>query len=260
MKLRTIATPLFCLAAITGAQALWANSTPATDAAEVITPASAELSLEIPDDYMAQYSSAFSPTGAFTLMARRSGDAQTLMLADIIPMPDSVIVSQRHLELPSMRLIFSAGPYMAWGLEFIVTSASRESHSWVRVPIAGGETKRFAGPIPNEGTYSDMFSPFLAALMPRETGSTFSAPATYPRADETVSVEMDTYEVLGRETLDLGEGLGCECWKIEKRSWSGSVEHVWVDRKAPYVFKRVRDPGGEREFTSDLLAFNVLGR
>ena len=48
--------------------------------------------------------------------------------------------------------------------------------------------------------------------------------------------------------------------EIEKRGWDGSIEHIWVDRQAPYVFKRVRNPGSEREMTSDLLSFQVLER
>lgn len=260
MQIKTIFQSLACVIAFTAMQGQSAQAQQKADNRENITPDSANVSIEVHHDYMAQYTSAFSPTGAFTLVARKSGDGQTLMLADIIPTPDNVIVSQRHLELPGMRLKFSAGPFLAWGFEFVVTAASSEAHSWTRVPIEGGAAKRFAGALSDGGTYSDMFSPFLAALMPRQAGDTFSAPAAYPRSDETVSVEMDTYEVLGREVLNLRSGLGCECWKIEKRSWSGSTEHIWVDQKAPYVFRRVRDPGGEREFTSDLLAFQILDR
>ncbi len=241
-------------------QGLHAQSENAEGQAAIVSPQNETSNIEVPHDYIAQYSSAFSPTGAFTLIGRRTGDGQSLMLADIIPMPDNVIVSQRHMDLRDMRMKFWAGPYLAWGFEFVVSAASTEGHSWTRIPIAGGKPEVFVGPQPHGGYYSDMFSPFLAGLMPKETGSTFRAPAAYPRADETVSIELDTFEVLARERIELSNEIRCECWKIEKRGWDGSIEHIWVDRQAPYVFKRVRNPGSEREMTSNLLSFQVLER
>ncbi|MDJ0641274.1 MAG: hypothetical protein QNJ15_00520 [Erythrobacter sp.] len=229
-------------------------------AAEVvqISPGDAGVSIDISSDYRAEYSSAFAKAGAFTLLALRTGDGKTLMLADIIPTGDTVIVSQRHLDLPSMRVKFVAGPFLAWGTEFVVTASAPSGQAWARVPIGPGEVKSDARGISTGGFFSDMYSPLLAALMPRPPGTVLTLPASYPRADETFTIEFDRYEVMGREALGLQAGFECECWKIEKQGWDGSTEHIWVDRKAPYVFKRVRNPGSDREFVSELVAFETV--
>ncbi|MCG8434100.1 MAG: hypothetical protein MJA83_08730, partial [Gammaproteobacteria bacterium] len=76
-----------------------------------------------------------------------------------------------------------------------------------------------------------------------------------------VSSEFDEYEVLSKERLNLGPGLDCECWVIQKKRWGdGSIEQIWVARKAPFVFRRHRDVGGRRDFVSDLLDFRNLAR
>lgn len=211
-------------------------------------------------DYEARYTSSSSKTGEFTLHVRLSGDGRKMSLIDMIPMENSVIVAQRQIDMASQRLEFSAGPYFAWGAEFIVSQSDGKTYDWARVPIGGGVPKRAEGAISHQGYVSEMFSPLLASLMPMDEGSQFRLPASYARQGEFVSSELDEYTVLRREKLDTPAGLMCECWLIEKRNWGGSTERIWVDRKAPFVFRRHRDVGGRRDFVSELTAYRALGK
>ncbi len=237
---------------------LLAQSADTPSDAATIQPGDSRFDTPEFEDYQAVYTSSSSKTGGFTLQARKSGDGKKLAMIDIIPMTNYVIVAQRQIDLASHRAEFGSGPFFAWGQEFVVSSSDGTNYSWTRSPIGGGASKQMQGPIANGGYVSEMFSPTLASLMPMPVGAKFQMPEAYPRKGETVSSEFDQYEVLSKETLSLPSGLGCECWKIEKKTWNGMIEHIWVAREAPFVFRRIRDVGGQREFQSDLLAFTQL--
>lgn len=248
------------LAALFLALPLKAEDNPENGSMEIIEPGSEVFkTLTIPD-YQARYTSSFSKTGEFTLHVRTSGDGRKLSMVDIIPGEESVIVAQRVIDLESQRLVFSAGPYFAWGPEFIVGQSSGNTYDWARVPIGGGEPKRSSGEIAHSGYASEMFSPLLASLMPRDVGARFQLPNSYARKGETVSSELDTYEVIGREELATPSGLNCDCWVLDKSGWAGGPERIWVSIEAPYVFKRHRDVGGPRSFVSELLSFHILDK
>lgn len=227
---------------------------------EVFEPGSEAFAKLNIKDYEARYTSSFSKTGEFTLHVRTSGDGKKLSMVDIIPGETSVIVAQRVIDLESQRLEFSAGPYFAWGPEFIVSQSNGDRYDWARVSIGGGEPKRSFGEIAHSGYVSEMFSPLLASLMPRDVGASFQLPNSYARKGETVSSELDTYEVVGREELETPSGLKCNCWVLDKTGWAGGQERIWVSLDAPYVFKRHRDVGGPRSFVSELLSFRRLDR
>lgn len=237
-----------------GADALAQASTTARN----ILPDDAAFNTPPFDDYEALYSSSSSKTGAFTLQARKAGDGKTLTMIDIIPMAGDVIVAARRIDLATHRAEFTSGPYFAWGAEFVVSQSDGERFNWVRVPVGDGEPVQLSGDAAHGGYVSEMFSPTLASLMPMAPGSLFRLPAAYPRKDGSVSVEFDEYRVLRRETLEFEGVQGCECWVIEKNSWSGMTEQIWVARTAPFVYRRVRDVGGPGEFASDLLAFRAI--
>lgn len=212
-------------------------------------------------DYQAAYTSSSSKTGGFTLQARKSGDGKKLSLIDIIPMQENIIVSQRVLDLQSHLAEFSAGPYFAWGAEFVVGQSTEQSYNWTRVPIGEGEPVQIVDELENGGYITEMFSPTLAALMPMPVGTKFHMPSAVPRIGDEgayVTSDLDEYEVLRREHLDLEAGFSCTCWLVERRTTNGMKEQIWVSREAPFVFRRIRDLGGPREFTSDLLAFQSL--
>lgn len=228
------------------------------DDAPTILPGAAAFSVPTFTDYEARYTSSSSKTGEFTLHVRLSGDGRKMSLIDMIPMENSVIVAQRQIDLTSQRLEFSAGPYFAWGAEFIVSQSDGKTYDWARVPVGGGVPKRAEGAISHQGYVSEMFSPLLASLMPMDEGAQFRLPASYARQGEFVSSELDAYTVLRRERLNTPAGPSCNCWLIEKQNWSGSTERIWVDRKAPFVFRRHRDVGGRRDFVSELTAYRVL--
>ncbi len=242
-----------CLTAMTG-------SIFAQDAVQEITPGSALFNVPLLKDYEARYNSSFSKTGEFTLQVRLTGDGKKLSMIDIIPGENVVIVAQRQIDVATQLLEFTAGPNFAWGPEFIVKQFDGKTYDWARVPSGGGEPKRANGPLANGGSVSEMFSPLLATLMPMNVGSRFRLPAAYARKGEIASSEFDDFEVTGREELQTASGISCHCWVIDKKTWGGSLERVWVAREAPYVFKRHRDVGGPRSFISELTGFRVLDK
>ena len=258
--MRSIATPRTQrrLASVVAALACVACASVQAQDALTILPGDARFRTPEFGDYEAVYTSASSKSGGFTLQARLADRGRRLSLVDIIPMKEDVIVAQRGIDLRTQRVEFSAGPYFAWGEEFVVAQAGGHSYDWARVPIGGGEPKRSSGEVAHDGYVTDLFSPTLAALMPMEAGTRFRLPIAYPRKGEFVSVEFDEYEVLRRERLDLPSGIGCDCWVIEKKAWSGATSRIWVAREAPFVFRRHRDVGGRRDFVSDVLAFHQL--
>lgn len=252
-KLHTLFKPLaiFALSA-------FVNTLVVAQDIETITPGSSVFSIESIPDYEARYTSSSSKTGEFTLHVRTTGDGEKLSMVDIIPMENMVIVAQRFIDVQTQLLEFYAGPYFAWGPEYIVGKTDGETYDWSRTPIAGGAPKRANGNIAHDGYVSEMFSPLLASLMPRDVGAIFQMPAFYARKGEYVSAEMDVFTITGREALATPSGLSCECWVIDKKTWNGSLERIWVARTAPYVFKRHRDVGGSRSFVSELLSYRPL--
>ena len=206
--------------------------------------------------YEAQYTSRSSVTGAFTLKARMIDEGKAISLIDIIPTPDNVIVAQRRLHSASHALEFSAGPLFSWGAEFVIQQMGSGTYDWSRIPIGGGAPIRSAGQLP-AGVTSDLFSPTLGSLMPQTVGEEFALPVAVPRTDGSVSVWWEVYKVVAKERLDTPSGESCECWLIEKSAPGGGTTVLWVDAKPPFVFKRVFDRGGDREFVSDLLAFEA---
>ena len=225
----------------------------------VILPGSSRFKVPDFEDYQAVYSSSSSKSGGFTLQARKSAVGKNLSLIDIIPMKDNVIVAQRNIDIPSMRMNFYAGPYFAWGADFIVGQSNQAGYDWSRVPIGGGEPKRMTGEIAHKGYVSEMFSPLLASLLPLDVGAKVKIPGLYPRQGDVVSSELDTYTVLRKERLETPSGLSCECYVIERQGWDETVDHIWVAGKAPFVFRRHRGVGSEQAFVSDLLDFKTLG-
>lgn len=254
---RPIETAFFCAFAALAAPGAMAAPEQAEDSRD-IRPGDPRFNTPAFEDYQAVYTSSSSKTGGFTLQARKTGDGEKLTLIDIIPMENDVIVAQRVIDLKTHRAIFGAGPYFAWGKEYVVSRSDGDRYAWARTPVEGGDPKMMDGEISNGGYISEMFSPTIASLMPMEVGSKFRVPEAVPWADETVSSEFDEYEILRKERLKLKSGLKCECWVIEKRSRGGMTDRIWVSREAPFVFRRIRDIGGEREFTSDLLSYTSL--
>lgn len=234
------------------------TTTETTTIAQNILPGNKAFKAPTFEDYEAVYTSQSATSGGFTIQARKSGNGKKVAMIDIIPMKDNIIVAQRHIDLKTFRSTFSAQPYFAWGAEFIVGQSNEDSYDWTRVPIGGGAPKRMSGKIANKGYMTEMFSPTLAALMPMDVGTTFNMPEAYARKGEYVSSELDTFTVMKRENLTTPSGQTCQCWKIEKATWGGQTEYIWVDRTAPFVFKRTRNVGGKREFTSELLAYRNL--
>lgn len=210
--------------------------------------------------YEATYNSTSSITGEFTLQVRPVADTQSINLIDIIPTPTGTIIAQRNMDANSHRLQNSAGPYFAWGAEYITQNYPEGKYDWVRIPLAGGAPIHIEGELEHGAPVSVMFSPALAALMPMSVGSTFNLPETVPFKAGHVESTLITYKVLRRETLQTPAGIECECWVLEKQGAGDSVTHYWVDRKAPFVFRRHRDVGGERGFVSDLQSYREITR
>ena len=209
------------------------------------------------EDFEVKYGSSFSKTGAFTLQVRNVAGGAKTHIMDIIPGNDAVIVAFRMIDAKSQRIEFSAGPYFAWGQEYVVQQVSPEGYDLTRVPIGGGEPVRSTGALPNGGFIADTFSPTIAALMPMEVGAKFRLPLIEPRADQTMANVFADFEVVGKEKLDLESGVSCECWVIETNA-SGMNSRLWVSREAPFFYRWHRDIGGKRDFVSEVLSFEPL--
>lgn len=213
------------------------------------------------DAYEATYNSTSSITGEFTLQVRPVADEQAINLIDIIPTPSGTIVAQRNVDANTHRLQNSAGPYFAWGAEYITQNyLADKRYDWVRVPLVGGAPVHIEGELEYGAPVSVMFSPALAAVMPMTVDSTFSLPATVPIQAGHVESSLVNYKVLRRETLKTPSGIACECWVLEQQGQGDTVTHYWVDRKAPFVFRRHRAVGSEREFISDLQSYRKIAR
>lgn len=209
------------------------------------------------EDFEVRYGSTFSKNGAFTLQVRNVADGAKIHIMDIIPGEQAVIVAFRMIDAASQRIEFSAGPYFAWGEEFVVQQASPQELDMTRIPIGGGEPVHQASTLPLGGFIADTFSPTLAALMPMEIGTKFRLPLTEPRADQSMVNVFADFEVLGREKLTLDSGVSCECWVIEEKT-SAMTSHLWVSREAPFFYRWHRDIGGQRDFVSEVLSFKTL--
>ncbi|WP_209348242.1 hypothetical protein [Pontixanthobacter sp. CEM42] len=209
------------------------------------------------EDYSVDYNSRTSKTGLFTVQVRKTGSGEKISVVDIIPTEDNVIVAQRQIDADTHNFDFSAGPYLAWGTEFVVAQNDSEGYNWTRVPVGSSPPQQMTGKLDHNGSVSEMFSPTLASLMPMPVGTVFTLPEVYPRKGEFVSAELDQYTVLRSERLTLESGLSCDCWVLEKKAWSGTIDHIWVSRKAPFEMRRIRDVGG-RDFQSDAQNYREL--
>lgn len=222
-----------------------------------IRPGDARFDTPAFEDYEVKYNSRTSKTKFFTVQVRKTGDQKKISVVDIIPTDENIIVAQRQIDAVTHNFDFSAGPYLAWGTEFVVGKNSGEGYNWTRVPVGNSPSQNMSGKLENNGSVSEMFSPTLASLMPMAVGTVFTLPEVYPRKDEFVSSELDQYKVLRKEKLTLASGLNCDCWVIEKLAWSGNIDHIWISRNAPFEMRRVRDVGG-REFQSDASQYREL--
>lgn len=214
-----------------------------------------DLAIDVPDfePYEVEYASG---SGRFFHQVRpfRLDGVDKISIINIIHMPNGVIVDSRGMDRATLRLDYMMTPYFAWGQEYAVAQFNGPHYEWLRVPLGGGEPTRLSGESEYGGFVGELgFSPSFAALLPLPTGTRFSMPVTQPRADGTVDAVLVTYEIVGRETLRLDSGLGCECWILEGDS-NGSVTRFWVSREAPFVYRRHRDIDGPRDLVSDALS------
>lgn len=238
--------------------------TPASETstnATVMTISPGDKKFKMPDfeNYEAIYNSAMGKNGRFSLQARKSGNGKTIFLTDTIPMKDNIIIAQRVINAKTHRAEFYAGPYFAWGKEYVVRKNTHDGYGLSRIPLGGGEAIHTAGKLANGGGVDVMFSPTLASLMPMAVGTAFKMPAIYPRKGGLISSEFDDYLVLRTEKLELASGVSCACWVIEKTAWSdGSKTQYWVSREAPFMYRRHRDVGGKRDFVSDVQSYREM--
>lgn len=223
-----------------------------------ILPGDARFKAPAFEDFEVRYGSTFSKNGAFTLQVRNVAGGAKTHIMDIIPGEQAVIVAFRMIDAASQRIEFSAGPYFAWGQEFVVQQASPQELDMTRIPIGGGEPVRQASALPHGGFIADTFSPTLAALMPMEAGTKFRLPLTEPRADQSMANVFADFEVIGREKLTLDSGVSCDCWIIEEKTSSMPKSRIWVSREAPFFYRWHRDIGGQRDFVSEVLSFKPL--
>ncbi len=231
------------------------DDTPADpDTVVAITPGDDRFDTPEFPDYSVDYNSRTSKTGLFTVQVRTTGDGNKISVVDIIPTDETVIVAQRQIDAETHNFDFTAGPYLAWGTEFVVGQNDASGYNWTRIPVGTNPPKHMTGTLTHNGSVSEMFSPTLASLMPMPVGTVFTLPEVYPRKDEFVSAELDQYTVLRTEMLTLESGLSCNCWVLEKKAWSGTIDHIWVSRTAPFEMRRIRDVGG-RDFQSDAQNF-----
>lgn len=235
------------------------DKTSANDKIMTILPGDKKFKTPDFENYEAIYNSAMGKNGRFSLQARKSGNGKTIFLIDTIPMKDNIIIAQRVMDAKTHKTKFYAGPYFAWGKEYVVRQSTDDSYDLSRVPLGGGEVAHTTGKLVNGGGVDVMFSPTLAALMPMDIGTAFKMPAVYPRKGGLVSSEFDDYRVLRREKLNLDSGVSCDCWVIEKTAWGdGSKTQYWVSREAPFIYRRHRDVGGKRDFVSDVQSYRVM--
>lgn len=220
-----------------------------------IQPGDPELDTPAFAAYEAEYTSAF---GRFTHQVRPVRD-QVISVLNIIETPQGVIVDHRGLDAVTLRMTYFYSPYFAWGQEYVVGNLSETGYDWTRVSLEGGVPRRITGAWDSDGVFEGLgFSPTLASLMPMEPGERFSLPYDEPTSNGQVMAGWMTFEVMGREVLSSPAGVECECWILEQQDSSGSVTRFWVDRHAPFIFRRHRDIGGPRDFVSDLLSFRPL--
>lgn len=218
---------------------------------------SAAAAIQLPefDAYEVEYTSAF---GRFTHQVRPVGDS-VISILNIIETPQGVIVDHRGLDAATMRQTYFYSPYFAWGQEYVVGHMSEAGYDWTRVPLGGGAPQRISGEWETGGVFDSLgFSPTLAALMPMESGESFSLTFGVPIADGQVRADPAVFVVVGREALQFPGGIACECWILEQQDPGGSVTRFWVDRHAPFIFRRHRDIGGPRDFVSDIIRFRAL--
>lgn len=219
-----------------------------------------QLTVDMPDfsGYEAEYT---SQSGRFLHQVRtfETESGPKVNVINLIHMPNGVIVDSRNIDRHSLALEQVATPYFAWGPEYLVAQHEGDRYEWLRVPLGGGEPIRVSGQSPLGPIVGDLgFSPVFASLLPLDTGARFALPQAQPMADGTIQVVNVLFTVVGTEELELDSGISCSCRIIEQRGSGGSVTRFWVDRQAPFVFRRHRDIGGPRDFVSDVLHFRHL--
>lgn len=212
---------------------------------------------DLPDftGYEVEYGSAF---GRFFNQVRpfELNGVRKVSVLNIIDMPTGVIVDSKVIDGATLRLEHMASPFFAWAQEYAVGSANADGFEWIRIPIEGGEPLRSTGVASHGGVVDDLgFSPTLASLMPQPLGSSFRLPALQARRDGTMGETLLEYRVLRRERLWLDSGVTCECWVLEQEDSAGGIHHFWISREAPFLIKRHRDVGGERDFVSEVISF-----
>lgn len=219
-----------------------------------------EMTIDLPNfkAYEVEYKSG---GGRFFHQVRptRLNGAPKISVINIIDSPAGVIVDSRGIDRKTLRLEYMMSPYFAWGQEYAVAQFGESTYEWLRIPIGGGEPTRLTGQYEHSPFIDDLgFSPTFAALLPLPAGARFTAPVAQPKKDGSISSAVVTYEVIGREKLELKSGLECECWVLEQKAANGGATRFWVSREAPFVFRRHRDIGGPRDFVSDALSFRAL--
>ncbi|MEM7417408.1 MAG: hypothetical protein AAF389_18090 [Gemmatimonadota bacterium] len=232
--------------------------------AQVTPTPLARMNIDVPDfePYQAEYTSAF---GRFLHEAwpyALDGRPKVGVVNTIVT-PEGVIVDSRSFDRGTLHIDYMTSPYFAWGQEYVVALFQGSQHQWTRVPLGGGEPVVLRATSEDGPLVDDLgFSPAFASLLPLEVGTSFSMPVPRPLADGTVGSALMTFEVVGTEHLSLASGYACDCTVLEQKGPGESVTRFWVSREAPFVFRRHRDVGGQRDFVSDLLGFQGfdLGR
>lgn len=253
MKLLTHLPALLCAAGLS------ADSASAQEGSPTPPVPYAELVIAMPEfeSYEVEYT---SQSGRFFHQVRpyqRDG-ADKVSVLNIIHMPDGVIVDSRGMDRKTLRLEYMMSPYFAWGLEYAVAQFSERGFEWLRIPLGGGEATRLTGESEHGGFVDELgFSPVFAAVLPLPTGTRFTLPHAQPQQDGTVRSSLATYEVVGMERIELESGLSCQCWVLEQTSQGGSITRFWVSRDAPFIYRRHRDIGGQRDFVSDARSFST---
>jgi len=224
----------------------------------IILPGDERLSVPEFEPYEVEYDSAF---GRFFNQVRKfkGDDGKKISVLNIIEMPQGVIVDHRTIDADSLRIETFNSPYFAWGPEFVFMRAEADSYNLVRVPVAGGEPIHTTGVLDNNGYFDGLgFSPTMAAILPLAVGTKFKMPKDEPRKDGSVASVLTSFEVTGRENLELPSGVSCECWVIQESSKGGTIHKYWISREAPFLIRRHRDVGGKRDFVSGVISFNPL--
>lgn len=242
--------------AVAFAVAAFSTACAGAQSSEVTTIYPGDERISVPEftGYEAEYTSAF---GRFINQVRPVGD-DWISVINLIDMPNGVIVDHRGIDRQSLRMEFFHSPYFAWGQEYVVGQMDESGYDWTRVPMEGGQGQRTSGEWNTNGVFDDLgFSPTLASMMPLEVGAQFAIPRHFPRVGGNIDVQLIEMTVVEREILVLDSGVECNCWVIEEVDNAGARHRYWIDRQAPFLFRRHRDIGGQRDFVSEVMSFRT---